>query len=190
MKFQTIIFVLLVAATPVAALNLLEWLASDARTELISEFESNDCRLTLTDMSDILFEYDLTDEHVYSERLILMEPEAAQLEFHVVLVKGDVCKNAKAESIDVPEAAISFAKETMTGPSCIMDVATLETLEYPDDLNAKLTESDRRNIVSELYNRDVVTFRYVSEEGVDKLRVHSLKEGCAPFSDGNQGISD
>lgn len=154
-------------------------MSSEARAELIAEFEANDCRLTLTEVSDILFDYDTSEEHMYAERLIVMEPEAKALSFPVVLIKSAVCESALIEAINVPDSALTHAAAALADNSCVMDIGALEALAYPAGTDQLLTAADRRNVVSELYNRGEVTFRYYAENGVDKLHVHKLTATCA-----------
>lgn len=168
---------------PAQASEMEEWLSSEARTELITEFEANDCRLTLTEVSDILFDHDASEEHMYTERLFLMEPEATALSFPVVLIKSPDCSSAPVGPIDVPEAALAYAAAALAENSCVMDIGALEALVYPVGTDHLLSAPDRRNIVSELYNRGEVTFRYSVEKGVDKLQVHKLKGTCAAKTD-------
>lgn len=160
------------------AIDLDEWTSSEARAELITEFESNDCRLTLTEVSDFLFDFDMSEEHIYTERLILMEPEQSALTFPVVLIKSDECKSVDIKPIEVPLAALNIANDVLTVNSCTMEIAALEGLSYPTDTIGELTPTDRRNIVSELYNRGDITFQYFVEDGVEKLRVHKLTGEC------------
>jgi len=177
MPFLILTLLSLLLAGSASASDLQAWLSSEARAELVAAFESSDCRLPLTEVSDILFEYDLPEEPIYAERLILMEAEAEPLVFPVVLVTGDVCDKTGARPIVVPAAALDYANELLA-ERCVMDVSALETLTYPDDLTAGLTTADRRNVVSELYNRNLATFRYATKDGVDTLRVHSLSNEC------------
>ena len=178
MRVLMIPFLLLFTVNPSAGSDLQTWLASDARGELVSTFESSNCRLTLTEVSDILFDYDWVDEFVYMERLIQMEPEAEPLTFPVVLIKGDVCTDVTIVPIVLPESALEFALAELDRHACWLDIGKLESLKYPDELDAQLSDSDRRNVVSELYNRGWVTFRYDTENGVDKLHVYSMADSC------------
>jgi len=162
---------------PLIADDLKVWLTSEAREQLIAEFEENDCRLTLTEISDILFEYDASEEYMYTERLIRMEPEQKTLVFPVVLVKGAACKDTNVTPITIPEAAIEHAIKLLVKNTCVMDVAALESVAYPETSGYQLVATDRRNLVSELYNRAEITFRYVTDNGLQKLRAHKLT-GC------------
>lgn len=170
--------ILLSLATPAAATGIQEWLSSEAREELILAFEANDCRLTLTDVSDLLFDYDISDEYIYTERLIVMEPEVATLIFPVVLVKGEVCKSARTIAIEVPEKALDFAADFLKNSGCSVDIESLESVRYPAALESTLSDTDRRNIVSELYNRNTITFRYLTDSSVRTLHAHLVDPGC------------
>lgn len=174
---------LLMHAPIVQASDLEEWLSSEARAELIAEFEANDCRLTLTEVSDLLFDYDASEQHIYTERLILMEPEDGALSFPVVLIKSPQCENVTIEPIKVSAEALAYANKSLELHTCSLEITALETLEYPADTVGSLTSTDRRNVVSELYNRNDVTFRYSRENGVDKLSVHKLTGACAAAVD-------
>lgn len=174
-----LLFLALLLATVVEASDFDAWLSSEARAELIAAFEANDCRLTLTDVSDILFEYDASEQHIYTERLILIGPEQSGLSFPVVLIKSPVCEDTAIEPVTVAEAALAYAGDALTRHSCAMDIAALETLIYPADTVGELTATDRRNVVSELYNRGEVTLLYIHENGVDKIRVRKLTGTCS-----------
>lgn len=165
---------------PVSAADLEMWRSSDARAALIAAFEASDCRLTLTEVSDILFDHDVPEDVIYAERLIRMEPEAESLSFPVVIAHGsELCAEVEAVAIDVPKAALTHARGALAGAGCSMDVAALEALAYPAAVGGPLQDTARRNVVSQLYNRGDTTFRYVSVGSVERLRIHLLTGECA-----------
>lgn len=155
-------------------------LQSEARQALIEEFEQNGCRLTLMEISDLLFDYDTTEQMIYTERMVIMEPEEPSLSFPVVLTKSAACESTVPIVITVPEQALHFARQALQLQQCSMSLADLELLEYPKEAVGPLQDTDKRNIVSELYNRDVITFEYVSNDGVNELRAILLADSCDP----------
>lgn len=179
LSIATLVFVFSIQhASAADQLDLEAWFSSEARAELISEFEANSCRLTLIEVSDLLFEYDASEENIYAERLILMEPEGAAFSFPVVLKKGAMCEAANAMPIVVPVDVLLYAGKILEENACVMEVAALESLDYPADLDDGLSDSDRRNVVSELYNRGDITFLYNHNNGVATLNAHKLTGKC------------
>ena len=173
------LLVIILPAFGVMADDLNDWLTSEARKMLIEAFEENECRLTLTEVSDILFDYDADEQMIYTERLIRMEPELPGLTFPVVLVKGKACQNTNPVSIVVPEQALDFAVDTLEAEQCAMLVTALESMDYPIKNGDALQAIDKRNIVSELYNRNLVALEFHVENSVEKLRVVLLTGTCA-----------
>ena len=171
------------AAMPVNADKLDTWLMSEARQELIAAFESGSCRLSLTEVSDILFEYDASEESIYLERLITMEPETEPFVFPVVLAKGPTCEAVDPVAIVLPAGSFEYAVTELDKRACRMNLAELEALVYPAGIDQKLSDSDRRNVVSELYNRGEIIFKYTTVNGVQALYAQKITGSCKDSSE-------